>query len=115
MPPSLGKQFALWSTQACQASQPSALPCLQVDLLYLHNPAEMQLAAIGTDAFMQRLKAAFSWAEKVRKQGLIRAYGLATWSCFRSAPGSADYLSLHSVVQLAKQVGGNNHGFRSDV
>lgn len=84
----------------------------QVDLLYLHNPAEMQLPALGSEAFMQRLKKAFQWAEGARRQGLIRAYGLATWDCFRKAQGSPGYLSLLSVVQLAQQIGGQDHGFR---
>lgn len=84
----------------------------QVDLLYLHNPAEMQLTAHGADAFMQRLKAAFKWAEEARRQGLIRAYGLATWGCFRSPTGSEGYLTLLKVVQLAQEVGGDDHGFR---
>lgn len=83
-----------------------------MDLLYLHNPAEMQLSALGTDTFMQRLEQAFRWAEDLRKKGLIRAYGMATWGCFRSAPGSEGYLSLLSVVQLAQRVGGTDHGFR---
>ncbi len=46
------------------------------------------------------------------QEGLIQAYGLATWDCFRKAPGSAGYLSLLSIVQLAQQVGGVDHGFR---
>ena len=85
---------------------------IQVDLLYLHNPAEMQLAALGTDTFMQRLEQAFRWAEETRNKGLIRAYGLASWACFRTAPGAEGYLSLLHVVQLAQQVGGTDHGFR---
>lgn len=83
----------------------------QVDLLYLHNPAEMQLP-LGAEAFMGRLRQAFTWAEEVRRKGLIRAYGLATWGCFRTAPGSQGYLSLLDVVQLAQEVGGSQHGFR---
>ncbi|DBB01812.1 TPA: hypothetical protein ACH3X1_000424 [Trebouxia sp. C0004] len=101
---------------AClQASLRQSLESLQVntvDLLYLHNPAEMQLAPLGSQAFMQRLGEAFTWAEGARKKGLIQAYGLATWDCFRKAPGSAGYLSLLSIVQLAQQVGGVDHGFR---
>ena len=85
---------------------------MQVDLLYLHNPAEMQLSLLGPQAFMQRLKEAFTWAERARAKGLIRAYGLATWDCFRKAPDAAGYLTLLSVVQLAQQVGGLDHGFR---
>ncbi|DBB14762.1 TPA: hypothetical protein ACH3X3_004374 [Trebouxia sp. C0006] len=101
---------------AClQASLMQSLQSLRVntvDLLYLHNPAEMQLGPLGSQAFMQRLAEAFTWAEGARKKGLIQAYGLATWDCFRKAPGSAGYLSLLSIVQLAQQVGGVDHGFR---
>ena len=84
----------------------------QVDLLYLHNPAEMQLTALGPQSFLAKLQQAFKWAESARKKGQIRAYGLATWDCFRKAPGSAGYVSLLSLVQLAQQVGGSDHGFR---
>ncbi|KAA6425596.1 MAG: hypothetical protein FRX49_04493 [Trebouxia sp. A1-2] len=98
---------------AClQASLMQSLQSLRVDLLYLHNPAEMQLGPLGSQAFMQCLGKAFTWAEGARNKGLIRAYGLATWDCFRKAPGSAGYLSLLSIVQLAQQVGGVDHGFR---
>ena len=72
----------------------------------------MQLAPLGSQAFTQRLGEAFTWAEGARKKGLIQAYGLATWDCFRKAPGSAGYLSLLTIVQLAQQVGGVHHGFR---
>lgn len=72
----------------------------------------MQLAPLGPQAFMQRLREAFKWAEGARKKGLIQAYGLATWDCFRQPPGSAGYVSLLSLVQLAQQVGGPDHGFR---
>lgn len=75
----------------------------------------MQLGPLGSQAFMQRLGEAFLWAEGARKKGLIQAYGLATWDCFRKAPGSAGYLSLLSIVQLAQQVGGVDHGFRCSV
>ncbi len=97
---------------ACSKVSQLVFFCLQVDLLYLHNPAEMQLGSLGSQAFMQRLGEAFTWAEGARKKGLIQAYGLATWDCFRKAPGSAGYLSLLSIVQLAQQVGGVDHGFR---
>lgn len=83
-----------------------------VDLLYLHNPAEMQLSALGPQAFTRQMTEAFTWAEEARKRGLIRAYGLATWDCFCKAPGSAGYESLLSLVQLAQQVGGADHGLR---
>lgn len=49
----------------------------------------------------------------VRKEGRIRSYGLATWSCFRVAPGTTTYISLQDVVDVAVTAGGLQHGFRS--
>lgn len=72
----------------------------------------MQLNALGQQPFMDLMREAFTWAEGARKRGLIRAYGLATWDCFRKVPGSAGYVSLLSLVQLAQQVGGLDHGLR---
>ena len=72
----------------------------------------MQLNALGQQAFTNLVREAFEWAEGARKRGLIRAYGLATWDCFRKAPRSAGYVSLLSLVQLAQQVGGPDHGLR---
>lgn len=82
-----------------------------MDLLYLHNAVEM-LHTLGQPALMARFKAAFQWLEQARAQGRIRAYGLATWDCFRRPPGSSDYLQLKAVVALAEEVGGKDHGFR---
>lgn len=45
-------------------SEPLFVP--QVDLLYLHNPAEMQLKALGKQHFLVRLTAAFQTLEKFR-------------------------------------------------
>jgi aryl-alcohol dehydrogenase-like predicted oxidoreductase len=83
-----------------------------LDLMYLHNAAESQLAAVGPQAFMARLKDAFQFYELAREQGRIRYYGLATWSCFRVPPDAEDYLSLEAVIDLAHQVGGDHHGCR---
>ena len=54
----------------------------QVDLLYLHNAAEAQ-GAVGETELLHRLHDAFVWLEHARQDGTIRAYGMATWSCFR--------------------------------
>eukprot|EP01023_Acetabularia_acetabulum_P009371 TRINITY_DN14197_c0_g1_i1.p1 TRINITY_DN14197_c0_g1~~TRINITY_DN14197_c0_g1_i1.p1 ORF type:complete len:369 (-),score=55.37 TRINITY_DN14197_c0_g1_i1:334-1440(-) len=83
-----------------------------VDLLYLHNAAEVQLPVLGRTQFMNRLKTAFITLEELRSKNKIRAYGMATWACFRSPPNSEQHLSLQAVVELAQQVGGINHGFR---
>ncbi|KAL4440685.1 hypothetical protein ABPG77_000394 [Micractinium sp. CCAP 211/92] len=90
----------------------AALGLATVDLLYIHNPAESQLRQIGRSAFMERLRAAFEWCERARAVGSIKAYGLATWTCFRVPPSDPQHLSLQSIVELAEEVGGTDHGFR---
>jgi aryl-alcohol dehydrogenase-like predicted oxidoreductase len=59
-----------------------------IDVYYVHNP-ESQLAA-----------------------GKIRMYGAATWNGFRVSPGAPGYHSLERMVNLAREVGGREHGFR---
>lgn len=86
---------------------------VQVDLLYLHNVAEMFPAPLQTEKLLERLKAAFVWLEGVRMQGRIRAYGMATWSCFRVPPGAVGHVSIQDIVHLAQEAGGLDHGFRS--
>ena len=86
--------------------------CFQVDLLYLHNVAEMQLGPLGKQGFRQVLGEGFRALEELRREGRIRAYGLATWDCFRLPPSSPSHLSLQDVVALARDIGGIDHGFR---
>ncbi|GMH42510.1 hypothetical protein BSKO_10429 [Bryopsis sp. KO-2023] len=83
-----------------------------VDLLYLHNAAEVHLPDVGVDVFFRRLRAAFETLEELRKSGKIRAYGMATWDSFRVPPQHKMYVSLEKVVELAREVGGVGHGFR---
>jgi aryl-alcohol dehydrogenase-like predicted oxidoreductase len=83
-----------------------------LDLLYLHNAAESQLEEIEPAEFRRRLSAAFAELERRRAAGALRAYGLATWDCLRVPPDQPSYLSLESVVALAREVGGRDHGFR---
>lgn len=86
-----------------------------VDLLYLHNAAEMQLQALGREGFMARLKEAFAQLEALRgaAPAPLRTYGLATWDCFRVPPTDAGHVNLEDVVQVAKQAAGSDgkHGF----
>ena len=37
---------------------------------------------------------------------------MATWECFRTSPENPLFLELADVIELAKQVGGKEHGFR---
>ena len=83
-----------------------------VDLLYLHNPAEAELEEVGLRTFEQRLVEAFAFYEGARRIGRIQWYGLATWDSLRKGRSEPGYLSLERTVRLAREVGGEDHGFR---
>ena len=61
---------------------------------------------------MKNLESVFEMYEQKRKEGKIKFYGMATWECFRVTKENPQYLSLEETVNLAKIVGGENHGFR---
>ena len=82
-----------------------------IDVYYVHNP-ESQLAAIPVDEFEARLRSAFELLEQNIAAGKIRMYGAATWNGFRVSPGAPGYHSLERMVNLARGVGGREHGFR---
>ena len=83
-----------------------------IDLLYLHNAPDAQLAAVGREEFDRRLELAFVILEELREKGQLGAYGLATWDCLRSARSDPGYYPLEAAVRLAERVGGRGHGFR---
>ena len=83
-----------------------------VDLMYLHNAVEGQIKDISKELFLEKLKDAFQFYEQKRSQNKIRYYGMATWECFRVDTDNGQYLSLQDVVSMAKNFGGENHGFR---
>jgi aryl-alcohol dehydrogenase-like predicted oxidoreductase len=83
-----------------------------IDLMYLHNSIEGQIEDVGIMKFVQMLKEVFQFYEEKRKEGKIRYYGMATWTCFRVDNSDKEYLNLTNVVNIAKQVGGENNGFR---
>jgi aryl-alcohol dehydrogenase-like predicted oxidoreductase len=83
-----------------------------IDLMYLHNAIEGQIKDVSKEQFLKNLESVFELYEQKRKEGKIRFYGMATWECFRVAKDNPQYLSLEDTVNLAKKVGGENHGFR---
>lgn len=83
-----------------------------IDLLYLHNAIEGQIKDVSKEKFLENLKSVFELYEQKRKQGKIKFYGMATWECFRVTQDNPQYLSLQDTVELARKVGGENHGFR---
>jgi aryl-alcohol dehydrogenase-like predicted oxidoreductase len=82
-----------------------------VDVFYVHNP-ESQLSEIDKYTFEARLAKAFELLEENRTNKKIQFYGTATWNGFRAAPDASGYHSLERMVNIAKQVGGEDHGFR---
>ena len=82
-----------------------------VDVYYVHNP-ETQLSVVTREEFDARLRAAFEQLERERAEGRLRAYGVATWNGFRAAGGAREHHSLERMVELARDVGGEEHGFR---
>ena len=83
-----------------------------VDLMYLHNAVEGQIKDVSKEQFLENLKSVFELYEQKREEGKIKFYGMATWECFRVPPDNPQYLSLSKTLEMAKDVGGENHGFR---
>ncbi len=83
-----------------------------LDLYYLHNAPDAQLRAVGHEEFVARLSAAFELFERLRTEGTLGAYGLATWDCLRAPPDDPGYFSIEEAEGVARRVGGEQHGFR---
>ena len=81
-----------------------------VDVYYIHNP-ESQLQYVSEQEFYHRLQLAFEHLEENRRQGKLAHYGVATWNGFRMPPNSGGHHSLTRMVELAREVGGEEHGF----
>lgn len=84
----------------------------QIDLLYLHNAPDAQLPVVGHDEFVRRLTDAFELLERLRSADQLGAYGLATWDCLRAPRSAPGYFSVEEAVQIARTVGGEDHGLR---
>ena len=100
---------AYLQSQLDQSLRNMALEC--VDVYYVHNP-ESQLGYVSEAEFYSRLKLAFERFEQNRKEGKLAHYGVATWNGFRVPAESRDHHSLVRMVELAREVGGDDHGFR---
>jgi aryl-alcohol dehydrogenase-like predicted oxidoreductase len=82
-----------------------------IDVYYIHNP-ESQLGYVNEAEFYHRLRDAFQTLESNRERGALRMYGVATWNGFRVAADASDYHSLNRMSAIAKEVAGEQHGFR---
>ena len=100
---------AYLNNQLQQSLRNLKLDC--VDVYYVHNP-ESQLSAVSPDVFKQRLRAAFEFLEQAVTEKRINYYGVATWNGFRAEPDSEGYHSLEAMVEMARQLAGDDHHFR---
>jgi len=82
-----------------------------IDILYLHNP-ETQLGYVEQDAFYKRIEEAFQLFEELRDEKKIGAYGIAAWNGFLYEEEHTEYISLAKIVEIARRVGGEDHGFK---
>jgi aryl-alcohol dehydrogenase-like predicted oxidoreductase len=83
-----------------------------IDLYYLHNAPDAQLRAVGREEFLRRLESAFELLERLRTEGTLGAYGLATWDCLRCRADDPGFFPIASAIEVARRVGGERHGFR---
>ena len=100
---------AYLQSQLDQSLRNMGLEC--VDVYYIHNP-ESQLGHVSEQEFYYRLKLAFERLEQNRTQGKLAFYGVATWNGFRAAAGSGNHHSLVRMEELAREIAGEDHGFR---
>ncbi|HEV3036323.1 MAG TPA: aldo/keto reductase [Candidatus Angelobacter sp.] len=82
-----------------------------IDVFYIHNP-ETQLGEIARREFRSRVLRAFTMLEKAVAKKIIRFYGMATWSGFRVPSQKREFLNLGEIVEVAKEVAGDDHHFR---
>ena len=82
-----------------------------VDVYYVHNP-ETQLQVVSREEFEGRLRAAFEQLERERADGRLRFYGVATWNGFRVQMNARGHHALERMWELAREAGGDDHGFR---
>ena len=82
-----------------------------VDVYYVHTP-ESQLGYVSRTEFAKRLKAAFELLEENRRTGKIQFYGVATWNGFRVPAHQQEAHALSEMVEIAREAGGQDHGFR---
>jgi aryl-alcohol dehydrogenase-like predicted oxidoreductase len=95
--------------QVAQSLRNTGLETL--DVYYVHNP-ETQLQVVAREEFDARLRAAFEQLERERAGGRLRFYGVATWNGFRAKADTRGHHSLERMWELAREAGGDGHGFR---
>lgn len=82
-----------------------------IDIYYVHNP-ETQFEKLSKDQFYSQIWNIFEMLEGQVSLGHIRNYDIATWNAFRLEENSREYIQLSKLLEIAHEVGGENHHFR---
>ncbi len=80
---------------------------------YLLQEPEIQLRALGVDAFRGALGEAFEALELAVSRGWIGGYGLATWDGFLLPDSDRSHLSIVDLFDIALEVGQADHHLRA--
>jgi len=103
----MSPDFLRWS---CEQSLKN-LGIETLDIFYLHNP-ETQLGYVDQETFYSRIEAAFTLFEALIREKKIVSYGIAAWNGFLYEADHTEYVSLAKIVEIARRIGGDNHGFK---
>ncbi|TLS36177.1 aldo/keto reductase [Pseudalkalibacillus caeni] len=82
-----------------------------IDIHYIHNP-EISMEVLGEEDFYKKLEPLFLFYEDQVRKGNIRFYGFATWNSLICDPNEKGYISLGKVVDVVKELIGENHHFK---
>ncbi len=101
--------------EACRAR----LGLARIDVLLLHNPEYLlidrrnrrgQIDEVDRDLLLRRIGAAFRFLERAVADGLIGCYGVSS-NTFVAPEGAGEHLALDRVLEVAREVGGEDHHF----
>ena len=104
----ISPKYVEWSVAKSRANMDLEV----IDVVYLHNPMEHQAPVFGREGAYRRLADAIAKLEDLRSDGVIRWYGIATWSSLRVDRGAEEHLDLQRAVELARSKAGRDHGLR---
>lgn len=108
---SLGHSLSVKFINWCLETSLKNMKTNYVDVYFLHNPEEA-LNFLDRKTFYKKIGECFSYLEEEVRAKRIRYYGLATWVGFRVPQNHRQYLNLLDLVNIAKEIGGEDHHLR---
>ncbi|MEN3034299.1 MAG: aldo/keto reductase [Aquificaceae bacterium] len=104
---SLNARFIDW----CFNKSLENLGVKSIDVYFLHNPEEA-LSSLSRAEFLSQIRACFEYLEGKIKEGSLRFYGIATWRGLIAKESDSSHVDIFEVFKAAREVGGQDHGFR---